>query len=130
MTGKKIKVYPSISEACKALAEAVIDVAQNSIAKSGRFTLVLSGGDTPQTLYNMLAGEYRARMPWLETHFFFGDERLVPMDSVDSNYRLANECMFTKAEVPKRNIHPVPTWLGFEKAAQAYEDELRRFLLH
>jgi 6-phosphogluconolactonase len=90
-------------------------------AKQGRFAVALAGGSTPRATYEHLA---REDFPWDRTQWFFGDERFVPPDDAQSNYRMAREAMLWRA--PENNIHPVQT-LGVtpETAALAYQTELK-----
>jgi 6-phosphogluconolactonase len=95
--------------------------------RGDRVTVALSGGSTPQRLYELLAEPpWRDRMPWERIHWFWGDERFVPPDHPDSNYRMVREAMLSRVAVPAGNIHPVPTvGLDPEEAARAYERELQ-----
>jgi 6-phosphogluconolactonase len=96
---------------------------------TGPFALNLSGGSTPKTLYKLLATEpYRAAIDWQRVHIFFGDERFVPKDHPDSNFRMANEAMISHIPIPAENVHPVETESGTpEEAAAAYERTLQAF---
>jgi 6-phosphogluconolactonase len=95
---------------------------QAALAVRGPFRISLSGGSTPKTLYTLLASnEFRSRFPWPHVSWFWGDERFVPHDHPDSNYRMAREAMLAKAPVPLENIHPVPTDGDPEDAARRYE---------
>ncbi|MEE8201187.1 MAG: 6-phosphogluconolactonase [Candidatus Acidoferrales bacterium] len=88
--------------------------------------VALAGGSTPRRLYQLLASqEFRTRLPWPQLHFFWGDERLVPPDHPDSNYRMAQETFLKHVPLPRQNIHPVPAQASPEGTAQAYEQELR-----
>jgi len=112
----------------RAAAEEVLRTAEAAVREHGRYTIALSGGSTPKALYRLLAsadGPFRARMPWERTHFFWGDERHVPPDHADSNYRMARETMLDSVPVPAANIHRVPAEEPAEAAAAAYERELR-----
>jgi 6-phosphogluconolactonase len=104
-------------------------VAARAVADRGRFTVALSGGSTPRRLYRLLSdvqASFRAQIPWERTHVFFGDERHVPPDHPESNYRMAHEALL--AHVPAASVHRIQ---GEEsdpaRAAAAYEAELRRF---
>ncbi len=90
-------------------------------AKQGPFTVALSGGSTPRATYELLAKE---DFPWDRTRWFFGDERFVPPDDSESNYRMAQEAMLYRA--PEKNVYRVQT-LGVtaQTAALAYETELK-----
>ncbi len=93
------------------------------------FAVCLSGGSTPRRLYECLAAPKTAsRFPWNRTHWFWGDERFVPHDHPDSNYRMAREALLSRVSIPDGNIHAVPTeGLSPEEAAIVYETTLRRF---
>jgi 6-phosphogluconolactonase len=93
------------------------------------FAVCLSGGSTPRRLYERLAGPALApKFPWRRVHWFWGDERFVPRDHPDSNYRMVSEALLARAPVPAANIHPVPVdGLSPQRAAVAYEAELKRF---
>ena len=74
------------------------------------FTIALSGGSTPRGLHELLARDpaFRDRLPWSHLHFFWGDERHVPPDHPQSNYRMAYDTLFSLAPLPLENIHRVP----------------------
>src|ERR671914_1004414 len=91
-------------------------------------TVVLSGGSTPRTLYTLLASEpYRKRLPWSRIHFFFGDERHVPPEDPQSNYRMVHEAMLSRVPVPPENVHRIRAEEpDASRVAAAYEAELRQ----
>jgi len=92
----------------QAAAEEVIRVATDAIAQRGRFTIALSGGSTPKNLYTLIAANAGASLPWDKVFFFWSDERHVPLDDPDSNYRMAKESLLSKLPIPPANIFPVP----------------------
>ena len=90
-------------------------------AKPGRFAICLSGGSTPQALYEALATDkFRTRFPWERSYWFFGDERFVPHDDPDSNYRMARAALLDHAPIPPANIMPIPGTGAPEQAARDY----------
>jgi 6-phosphogluconolactonase len=91
------------------------------------FTLALAGGSTPRRLYELLSSCYRDQVPWQKVHLFWGDERLVPPDHPESNYRMAREKLLRWLLLPEENVHPVRLLPSFEETAAAYEKELREF---
>ncbi|MCI0403952.1 MAG: 6-phosphogluconolactonase [Acidobacteria bacterium] len=94
--------------------------------KQRAFYIALAGGGTPRRLYELLASsEFERRVPWERVHFFWGDERLVPRDHPQSNYKLARESLLRHVRIPPKNIHPVGVNLPLEQAAAAYEQEVR-----
>ena len=100
---------------------------ERALAAPDRFTVCLSGGSTPKTLYGLLATEFRDRFPWERTHLFFGDERFVPQDHPDSNYRMVREAMLDHVPLNPAQIHPWATDTTPEECAERYADTLIRF---
>ncbi len=120
------RTFESAETLARDVAEWVCDLAQ---ASDHAFAVSLSGGSTPRRLYEYLATpEIASRFPWNRSHWFWGDERFVPHDHRDSNFRMANEAFLSRVPVPRDNIHAVPTeGLSPEQAAIAYETTLKRF---
>jgi len=106
-----------------AVAEAVIEQAQQAVLQRGLFTLVLAGGGTPLPAYRLLAAS--PGMPWDKTYVFWGDERFVPPNHPDSNYRASREALLVR--VAPAQVFPIPTDGSPETAAEAYEGTLRTF---
>jgi 6-phosphogluconolactonase len=98
-------------------------------ASSRDFAICLSGGSTPRRLYQILATPaIAARFPWHRVHWFWGDERFVPHDDAESNYRMVDEALLSRAPIPAENIHAVPTEdRSPEQAAAEYEATLKRY---
>jgi 6-phosphogluconolactonase len=112
----------------QAAAEEVIRAATSAVAQRGRFAIALSGGSTPKNLYTLIAANASANLPWDRMFFFWGDERHVPPDNPDSNYRMAKESLLSKVAIPPANIFPVPAENpDASAAAEAYEQTLRKF---
>ena len=119
-----------VSADLDALAMRIADWLVEDIADTtGPFALNLSGGSTPKSLYKLLATErYRRAIDWQRIHIFFGDERFVPKDHVDSNFRMANETLIAHVPIPSENVYPVDTESGTpEHAAAAYQRTLQTF---
>lgn len=92
------------------------------------FTVALSGGSTPRTLYRILAsGPYGKKIPWENVHLFFGDERCVGPTHRESNYRMVFDTLISKIDIPKGNIHRMEGELYPPLAAFRYEEYLRKF---
>ena len=103
-------------------------VLERALATPGRFAWCLSGGSTPKTTFALLAtDEFRTRFPWDRTHLFFGDERFVPHDHPDSNYRMAREAMIAHVPIADAQVHPWETDSDPEHSALHYADTLKRF---
>jgi 6-phosphogluconolactonase len=119
-----------IFEDAEALARGAAEwLFAQALASDRRFAICCSGGSTPKRLYEVLAEPATAsRFPWERTHWFWGDERFVPPDHPDSNYRMVREALLSRVAVPTGNVHPVPTaGLSPQEAAVAYEETLKAF---
>lgn len=124
----EIRVLTTPQELFAAAAEEVVRLANQAVAERGRFTIALSGGSTPKALYNLLATNARATLPWDRMYFFLSDERHVPPTDPDSNYRMANEAMLTKVPVPPGNVYRLAAENpDATAAAEEYESTLRKF---
>jgi 6-phosphogluconolactonase len=122
MSGR-IETFPEPASLARHVAEWMTSAAR---AAQGVFRVSLSGGSTPKTLYTLLASdEFRGRFPWTRVAWYWGDERFVPYDHPDSNYRMTHEAMLAKVPVPAENIHPVPTDGAPDDAALRYERTLQ-----
>jgi len=111
-----------------ARAAGIMEKAANeSVARRGTFTLVLSGGSTPKILFRELA-EHPEGFPWIRTSIFWGDERCVPLDDPKSNASAAFDLLLSRVPIKNENIFPVPTGLSSNRAAAAaYEETIRTF---
>jgi 6-phosphogluconolactonase len=109
------------------VAEFFVEECKNSILTSGRFTVALSGGSSPKKLYTLLASEqYRSRIEWSKIFFFFGDERFVPANDPQSNYRMAKETLFDPLRISADQIFPVDTAVSPAESARKYEQAIRK----
>jgi 6-phosphogluconolactonase len=125
-----IQIVADAEALSRTAADVFVDVAKRAVRDRGRFTVALSGGSTPKALYSLLTGDpdLRAQVPWQQTYFFFGDERHVPPDHPDSNYRTANEGLFSTMSVASDQIFRMKgEYSDPAKAAAEYEQELREF---
>ena len=128
MTQPEIIVCPDASALARLGAEQFVASASAAIAGAGRFAVALAGGSTPKALYALLSSaELRGRLDWPRVHFFWGDERCVPPDHQDSNFRMARETLLDRVPLPAQNIHRMAGEAEPLAAAAAYESELRRF---
>jgi 6-phosphogluconolactonase len=98
---------------------------QETIDERGRFAVALAGGSTPKATYEVLARDYANELDWSRVHVFFGDERTVPPEHEDSNFRMACETLLS--HVPVGSVHRMRGELSPDEAAASYEEELRAF---
>jgi 6-phosphogluconolactonase len=122
----EVRTLPTAAELFQSAAEEFLTLAKEAIEARGKFTVALSGGSTPKTLYSLLAT--MPDIPWNKIFFFFGDERDVPPDDPESNYRMVNEALLSKAPIPKENVFRVHTEIKDpETAALEYEQTIQKF---
>jgi 6-phosphogluconolactonase len=123
----EINRYANLADLSQAAAELICGLAQACIRERCVFTLALSGGSTPRTLYELLAREpYANRIAWAHTHLFWGDERYVPAEHPDSNFAMAAQTLIERVPIPAQNVHRIPTDRPTpEAAADAYQETLR-----
>ena len=121
---------PTLEESSRRCAALLVEMAEKAIRARGRFTLVLAGGSTPRRLYELLAKEPdRSAVDWTRVYVFWGDERCVPRQHPDSNYRLAAVSLLDRVPIPREQIFPMPGEVLPEAGARQYEDIIRRFFL-
>lgn len=123
----RIEISQSAEALSRAAAERFVRITTAAVRVRGRCAVALSGGSTPKSVYRVLAYEpYRSQVQWDRIEFFWGDERHVPPDHADSNYRMAFEALLSKVPIASAQVHRVPAEMtDAHKAAQAYEDEIR-----
>src|SRR5450432_1555076 len=127
-TPAEIRTLTTPQELFSAAAEEVVRTTNDAVAQRGRFTIALSGGSTPKSLFNLLATNAKTTLPWDRMFFFWGDERHVPPTDPDSNYRMADETMLSKIPVKPENIFRIAAENpDAAAAADAYEKSLRKF---
>lgn len=128
MAEREIIVVADGQDLGRRSAERFIELARRSAQASGRFSAALSGGSTPKQLYSLLAAPgYVERVPWQQVHLFWGDERCVPPDHAESNFRMVHEALLSKIDLPAQNVHRIPAELEPQAAAARYEEHLRDF---
>jgi len=127
----RVRVYQSPKELALKAARLFARLADQYVIGCGKFTVALSGGSTPKAMFSLLAAEpFLNTVPWTSIYFFWGDERCVPPDHPDSNYRMASETLLSKVPVPPENIFRIPAELPDpEQAARAYAETLMQFFL-
>ena len=126
---RQILVKANLEELSIAAADLFVDIARRAIDERGRFSVALSGGTTPASLYKLLASEsYRGSVDWERVFFFFGDERNVPRTDPESNYRMVKETLFSGIPVVADHVRPWPVDGGSpQEIADEYEREIGNF---
>ncbi len=124
----EIRKYPDVPALANAAAELFAAFAQKAVETSGKFSVALSGGSTPKALFGLLASPFIAnQIDWAHVHLFWGDERCVPPDHADSNYRMTRETLLNHVPMPAANVHRMQGEIEPVQAAEAYEAELSSF---
>jgi len=122
---RNVRILPDAEAVADTAARIFQSAAAVAIALRGRFSVALSGGSSPQRLYRMLGTACRENIRWDLTHIFWSDERCVPADHEQSNFRLANEALISHISIPAGNIHRMRGELTPEESAEEYERDLR-----
>ncbi len=128
MSARIIRIFLDVESLSKAAAAEFVRCAGEAVAARGRFTVALSGGSTPKRLYHLLTTEpFRSQIDWGRVEIFWGDERCVPPDHKDSNYRMAREAMLAQLPIPVEHIHRMEAERSDrDAAARDYEAVLAR----
>ena len=127
----QIRIYHDAEELALKAARYFARLADQYVLGCGRFTVALSGGSTPRAMFSLLAAEpFLDTVPWSAIYFFWGDERCVPPEHAESNFRMAHETLLSKVPVPRENIFRIPAEQpDHQRAAEEYSATLRHFFL-
>src|SRR5437763_7318859 len=124
---KRMEAPPRVARIKNFIADAtafILEKARKAMAERNEFQIALSGGNTPAPVYARIAAEAHD-FPWDRVRFTFGDERCVPPDDPQSNFRMARENLFVPAAVPEKSIMRMRGEIDPQIAAQEYEDQLK-----
>jgi 6-phosphogluconolactonase len=128
-SSRNVLIFETGDEMANFMVERWSELSGHAIKSRGSFTAALSGGETPVLFYRRLAAE-GARLQWDRIHLFFVDERFVPLDSADSNYRLLSETLLENIPIPAANIHAICTGETDPlSSARKYEEEMKGFFM-
>jgi 6-phosphogluconolactonase len=132
MTERTIQVFPTLPDLFHAAADEFLRAHDDAVKARGVFNVSLAGGSTPKGLYTLLADEprYREKIAWDKVHFFFGDERHVPPDHDDNNYRMVWVTLLSKVPMPPWHTHRMATELSDAGAAAGYCEMILREHFH
>jgi len=119
-------VLPSAAALAEAAAGHFVAAAGDAIDSHGQFVVALSGGSTPRDTYRRLGTDALVSgVMWSRVQVLWGDERCVPPDHAESNYRMARETLLARVPVPAANVHRIHGEDDPATAAAAYEATLR-----
>jgi len=124
---RSIEILPDVSALAQKATSIFVSAAQQAVRERGVFRVAMAGGSTPKALHALLVTDpSRSQLPWDKMQIFFGDERHVPPDHADSNYRMVNETFLSKTPIPPGQVFRIKAELrDTERAAQDYEQILR-----
>jgi 6-phosphogluconolactonase len=127
---REIRILPDGAAIARRAAQEFVQAAASAVREKGSFNVTLAGGSTPKALYSLLVDDptLRSQVPWDKIHLFFGDERHVPPDHLDSNFRMATEAMISKAPLKPEQVTRIKgEYPDAEQAALEYEKALREY---
>jgi len=127
---REIRILPDGVAIAKRAAQEFVQAASAAVRERGTFNVSLAGGSTPKALYSLLVNDptLRSQVPWDKTHLFFGDERHVPPDHPDSNFRMATEAMISKSPLKPDQVTRIKgEYPDADQAALEYERALREY---
>jgi 6-phosphogluconolactonase len=125
---REVFVEPTVEQATGLASKLVKEIVQEAVQRHGQCYLALAGGTTPHGLYLRLAADgVIGEVPWQNVVVFFGDERDVPQDHVESNYRMAQRTLLDHVPIDLSHVHPMPADAeDLDAAAAAYEKAIRQ----
>jgi 6-phosphogluconolactonase len=124
----KLTSFDTAEHLAKAAADYIIALAATAIEEKGKFTIALSGGNTPSSTYALLAtAHYSKQINWKKVFVFWGDERCVALDSTDNNAYNAKQVLLNKVPIPSKNIFIIPVDETPVNAAIYYEATIKIF---
>jgi len=127
---REIRILPDGAAIARRAAQEFVQAGASAVRERGSFNVVLSGGSTPKALYRLLVNDpaLRSQVPWDKIRLFFGDERHVPPDHPDSNFRMATEAMISKSPLKPEQVTRIKgDYPDADRAALEYEKDLREY---
>lgn len=105
----------------QAAVKRILQAADEAVAKHGSFLIVLAGGSTPKSVYQLLS---KQQADWAKWHIYHNDDRCLPVDHVERNSRMARDAWLNHVAIPQNQIHDIPAELGNIEGAKAYAKTL------
>jgi 6-phosphogluconolactonase len=122
----EVKIYENPKKVVKALAKKLYKIIKETTQP--KFNIALSGGKTPKLLFEVLVSKYSTEIPWQKIHLWWGDERCVPPDNKESNFKLASDKLISQVLIPEENIHRIKGENIPVEEANRYSQEIEAFL--
>jgi 6-phosphogluconolactonase len=127
---RNVEIKSTEDEVARTVADMVRDITNRAVSERGKCSLSLAGGTTPHGLYHLLGSEgLRGEIPWQQVDVFFGDERDVPQDHIDSNYLMVQRTLLDRVPIVPDKVHPMPADApDLQEAARQYEQRIRQLV--
>lgn len=123
----KLHIYKNEKETCVGFAEWFTKLVTDTLKVKERFTVALSGGDTPKLFYKILATNYTNKINWSKIHIFWGDEKFISSPVDLSNASVADKTLFHYVSIPKDQVHIIRTDITPQDSAREYESMLHQY---
>jgi 6-phosphogluconolactonase len=124
----QLHIYKNADEVCNALAAWIAEMIDTTLQVKEKFTIALSGGETPKKLYQILAAQpYNEKIKWNRVHIFWGDERFVPFDDERNNAKMAYDNLLSKVNIQPDQVHKMWTDIAPQESAKQYEKILHKY---
>jgi 6-phosphogluconolactonase len=127
---RETATFATLAEAARAGADEIAAVGKDAIDARGRIAIALAGGETPRSLYQLLARQYRDAIAWDRAEICFGDERCVPPHNPQSNFRVVWSTLLEQVPIVEERVHRILGELGPDAAAREYDARLRRLFVN
>jgi 6-phosphogluconolactonase len=123
-----VRIFPDLDTLSGGAAQGFYEYISQAARPNKQIIIALTGGSTPRSFYQQVGEQFRESLPWKQMVLFWGDERCVPSDHPQSNYRMVRETLLDFVPIPATNIHPIPTALRSpQDAAVSYQTLLKSF---
>jgi len=126
MATTEVRIFESVENVYDAIAGEILKTTQES--KQEIFDIALSGGNSPKGLFKHISKKYTKTIPWKRIHLWWGDERCVPPDDEQSNYKMTLDLLLSKIDIPEKNVHRIKGEEDPEKEAVRYSAEMEETL--
>jgi 6-phosphogluconolactonase len=123
-----IRIFETPVDLASTFAGEIQELALGLQKSEKKIFVALSGGSTSKVLYNILATDFRSTIPWGAIHFFWVDERCVPVEHPESNYGMSTECLFSKIPIPAENLHRIRGEADPQIETLRYAKEINAFV--
>jgi 6-phosphogluconolactonase len=124
----QLHIFKDAEETTIALADWIAALIQKTLEVNDRFTIALSGGETPKKLYQTLgAYPYIEKINWKKLHVFWGDERFVAFEDQNNNAKMAYDSLLSHASIPSDQIHKISTDISPQESVEEYSKILYKY---